>query len=58
MNRRYIRVDPDTALYVVFEIGQRWWEATTAYPTQDRKGRAFVEGIDRRRGGKLIWKRK
>lgn len=58
VDRRYIRVDPDTALYVVFEIGQRWWEATTAYPTQDRKGRPVVEGIDRRRGGKLIWKRK
>ncbi|WP_175566926.1 hypothetical protein [Rhodovulum sp. ES.010] len=39
-------------------IGQRWWEATTAHPTQDRKGLAVVEGIDRRRGGKLIWKRK
>ncbi|ARE40900.1 Phage (Mu-like) virion morphogenesis protein [Rhodovulum sp. P5] len=58
VDRRYIRVDPDTGLYAVFEVGRRWWEAVTAYPTQDRKGQPTIGGIDKRRGGKLVWKRK
>jgi len=58
LDRRYIRVDRDTGLIVVFEIGRKWWEGITAYVTKDRKGNPSLALLDRRRGGKLIWKRK
>lgn len=58
IDRRYIRVDPDYGLLIVFQIGRRWWEGITAYLPQDRKGRPKIADIDKRRGGKLIWKRK
>ncbi|MEP3298560.1 MAG: PBECR2 nuclease fold domain-containing protein [Pseudoruegeria sp.] len=58
IDRRYIRVDPKTGLIVVFEIGRKWWEAITAYPPTDKKGRPDLKLLDRRRGGKLVWKRK
>lgn len=51
VDRRYIRVDPKTRLVVVFEIGEKFWEAVTAYRASDLKS------LDRRRGGKLIYKR-
>ena len=58
MDRRYIRVDRETSLILVFQIGRRWWEAITAYDTTDRRGRPDLSFLDRRRGGKLLWKRK
>ena len=58
VDRRYIRVDPETGLIVVFEIGRKWWEAVTAYAPTDRKGRPHLGLLDKRRGGKLLWKRK
>lgn len=58
IDRRYIRVDPETGLIVVFEIGRTWWEAVTGYFTSDRRGRPDLKLLDRRRGGKLLWKRK
>ncbi|MEB3417563.1 PBECR2 nuclease fold domain-containing protein [Salipiger marinus] len=58
IDRRYIRVDPDSGLMVVFQIGRRWWEGVTAYVPTDKKGRPNRGLLDRRRGGKLIWKRK
>lgn len=58
IDRRYIRLDPDTGLIVVMQIGRRWWDEVTAYPTTDKKGRPSFQLLHRRRGGKLIWKRK
>ena len=58
IDRRYIRVDPQTGLIVVFEIGRRWWEAVTAYNTTDKRGRPDLGLLNRRRGGKLLWKKK
>lgn len=58
VDRRYIRVDPDSGLLVVFEIGRKWWEAVTAYAPTDRKGNPDLRLLDLRRGGKLLWKRK
>ncbi len=58
LDRRYIRVDKETGLIVVFEVGRKWWEEITAYATTDRKGNPDLGLLDRRRGGKLVWKRK
>ncbi len=38
VDRRYIRVDPKTAIQIVFEIGERWWEAVTSFDFTDKRG--------------------
>ncbi|PZO64593.1 MAG: head morphogenesis protein [Paracoccus denitrificans] len=58
IDRRYIRIDPEMGVMAVIEIGRRWWEPTTTYLSQDRKGIPNAKGIQARRGGKLLWKRK
>lgn len=58
VDRRYIRVDPNSGLMVVFEIGRIFWEAITAYPMTNRKGRFDLNTLRNRRGGKLLFKRK
>lgn len=58
LDRRYIRVDPDNGFLAVFEIGRRWWDAITIYNPTDKKGRPDLNLLNRRRGGKLIWRRK
>ncbi|WP_321362608.1 PBECR2 nuclease fold domain-containing protein [uncultured Celeribacter sp.] len=58
LDRRYVRVDAETGLIVVYQVGRKWWEAITGYNTTDRKGRPDLKLLDRRRGGKLLWKRK
>lgn len=58
VDRRYIRVDPETGLIVVFQVGRKWWEATTAFAPTNKKGQPDLKLLDRRRGGKLLWKRK
>ncbi|WP_347268170.1 PBECR2 nuclease fold domain-containing protein [Paracoccus sp. (in: a-proteobacteria)] len=58
LDRRYVRVDPDKGVLVVMQIGRRWWEPITIYLPQDRKGIPEAAGIQSRRGGKLLWKRK
>ncbi|WP_231493223.1 PBECR2 nuclease fold domain-containing protein [Paracoccus pantotrophus] len=58
VDRRYVRVDPDKGVLVVMQIGRRWWEPVTIYLPQDRKGNPDAKGIQGRRGGKLLWKRK
>lgn len=66
IDRRYIRVGTmrvgeaveEVAVMAVVQVGRRWWDAITVYPMQDRKGRPVVTGIQARRGGKLLWKRK
>jgi hypothetical protein len=58
VDRRYIRVDRETGLLVVLQIGRKFWEAVTAYLPTDKKGRPDMRLLDKRRGGKLLWKRK
>ncbi len=57
VDRRYIRVDRKTGLIVVFQIGRKGWEATTAY-NSNKKGKADLSAVDNRRGGKLLYQRK
>lgn len=57
VDRRYVRVDPDNGLLVVFEIGRKWWEAVTAYSPTKKNGAFDLGLLDRRRGGKLLWSR-
>lgn len=58
VDRRYIRVDPVTAIQIVFEIGDRFWEAVTSYNPTTKKGDADFRALDKRRGGKLLYKRR
>jgi len=57
VDRRYIRADPSNGLLIVFEIGEKWWEAITAYNTTTKSGKPDLKTLDRRRGGKLLYKR-
>lgn len=57
VDRRYIRADPKNGLMIVFEIGERFWQAITAYNTTTKKGTPDLGALDRRRGGKLLFKR-
>ncbi|WP_426037954.1 PBECR2 nuclease fold domain-containing protein [Cypionkella sp. TWP1-2-1b2] len=57
LDRRYIRAYPDLGFIAEFQIGRKWWEETTVYPTAGSTSEPF-KGLDVRRGGKLIWKRK
>jgi hypothetical protein len=58
VDRRYIRVDPDLGIVVVMEVGRRWWEPITVYDPTKKNGQPDPKLLDRRRGGKLLWKRK
>jgi len=58
VDRRYIRADPKSGLMVVFEIGERFWNAVTAYVTTTKTGKPDLNALDRRRGGKLIYSRR
>lgn len=57
IDRRYIRVDGDTGMIGVFQIGRRWWDETTVYPMSDGSPRRNLRLVDIRRGGKLLWSR-
>lgn len=57
VDRRYIRFDPESGMQIVFEIGEKIWEAVTAYNPTTKKGEPDLKALDRRRGGKLIYKR-
>ena len=58
VERRYVRADKKTGLLAVFEIGRKFWEGVTAYRPTDKRGDSSFRLLDKRRGGKLIWKRK
>lgn len=58
IDRRYIRVDPDLGIIVVLEIGRKWWEPITVYDPTKKSGQPDLKLLDRRRGGKLLWKRR
>lgn len=57
VTRSYIRLDPDTALFALFEIGRRNWLGVTGYASFNRSKPDF-RYLDGQRIGKLIWKRK
>lgn len=57
ITRRYIRADPQTGVYAVFDLGRRWWEATTVFAPRNRSKPDF-NYLHRQRAGKLLWKRK
>lgn len=58
IDRRYIRTDGQAGIMGAFEIGQRWWMPITGLHADRCQGRPNLRLLDRRRGGKLIWKRK
>ncbi|AEI71121.1 hypothetical protein [EBPR siphovirus 4] len=57
VTRRYIRIDPEAALFTLFEIGRRSWGAVTGYASLNRAKPDFSH-IDKQRVGKLIWERR
>lgn len=58
LDRKYIRVDPKTGLLVIFELFQNTWFGKTAFqPLKKNSVKTDVNQIDRRRGGKLLFKR-
>lgn len=57
VDRRYIRADVKSGLLVIFEIGERFWDAITAYTATTKTGKPDLKSLDRRRGGKLVYKR-
>jgi len=57
LTRRYIRADPSTGAFAVFDMGRRWWQATTVFAPRTRSKPDF-NYLNRQRIGKLIWKRK
>ena len=57
VDRRYIRVDRKTGIQIVFEIGQRFWEAVTSFNRTTKKGDPDFHALDRQRKGKLVYKR-
>ena len=57
VTRRYIKVDPETSLYVMYELGRKAWGAITGYASMNRAKPDFRH-IDKQRVGKLLFKRK
>jgi len=57
VTRRYVRVDPETALFVLFEMGRRHWRMVTGYASFTRS-HPDHRHLDKQRVGKLLWKRK
>lgn len=57
LTRRYIRVDPETALFSMFEMARGGWQAVTGYASFNRSKPDYSH-INKQRVGKLIWKRK
>ena len=59
VDRRYIRVDPDASITIVFEMGRLWWQEISAHNTTKKNRRTpDFRLLDIRRGGTLLWKRK
>ncbi len=57
LTRRYIRVDPKTSLFSMFEMGRIAWQGVTGYASWNR-AKPDYRHIDKQRVGKLLWKRK
>lgn len=57
LTRRYIRLDPVTALQAVYEVGRKYWGAVTGYASFNRS-KPDYRHIDKQRVGRLLYKRK
>ncbi len=58
IDRKYIRVDPNTGLLAIFELLKGHWAEQTAFnPTNKNSTSTSVNAIDKRRSGVLIYKR-
>ncbi|QLH16372.1 hypothetical protein HYQ43_09465 [Paracoccus pantotrophus] len=57
LTHRYIRVDPDTSLFTMFELSRNRWQGVTGYASYNR-AKPDYRHIDKQRVGKLRWKRK
>lgn len=57
VTRRYIRIDPGTSLFTMYEVGRRNWQGITGYASFSRSKPDYGH-IDKQRVGKLVWKRK
>lgn len=57
LTRRYIRLDPVTALQAVYEVGRKYWGGVTGYASFNRS-KPDYRHIDKQRVGKLLYKRK
>ncbi len=57
LTRRYIRIDPENGLFVLFEMGRRHFHEITGYAAFNRS-KPDYRHIDSQRIGKLLWKRK
>lgn len=59
IDRKYIRVDPETGLLAIFELLKGRWVARTAFrPARRNSVTTDFNAIDRRRSGVLVYKRK
>lgn len=58
IDRRYIRLDDRSGILIVMDMGSRWWDPVTSYNPTKKSGRPDLGLLHRRRGGKLLWKRK
>ena len=58
VDRRYIRTDPVTGLIAIFELLKDQWIGKTIFAPLAKRGKKVAPNqIDKRRGGKLIYKR-
>ncbi|MGY9046313.1 MAG: phage portal protein family protein [Rhodobacterales bacterium] len=57
VDRRYIRTDGASGLLIVYQIGQWFWDAITAFNPTKKNGNPDLLALDKRRSGKLLWKR-
>ncbi len=58
IDRRYIKADPKTGLLAIFELFQDVWTGKTAFqPLKKDSVKTDVNQINKRRGGKLVYKR-
>lgn len=55
--RRYLRLAPDGAGFVVFEWSASGWSGVTAFPPERRPGRLDPDYLDRQRTGALLYRR-
>lgn len=58
LGRRFIRVDPDMGMMVLMEAARGWWQPLTTYQPAKKSGAPDFGLLNKRRGGKLLWKRK
>lgn len=57
IDRRYIRVDPNTGLLVIFELVGNRWIGRTAFAPKGKNTKTDVNQIDKRRSGHRIYRR-